>query len=433
MSVIIDIDHETNDLSQYTSSVTDSGDLSVAAAAALVGSYGLMAVLDDTTAIYGYKDFSTAPSLRARFYIDPNTLTMSDGNWLIINEVQDRTGYINYIVVYLYKTSGNYVLSFRAKNDANTEHFTDTCIISDAPHYVEYGMTRAIGESTNDGTVEWWVDGVSQGSTANIDNYTILGTATSRMYLGAILLSGSSVYDTIYFDDLKANDDGSEIGPASGGESESPSASESTSPSVSPSASESASISPSASESTSESASISPSASESASPSVSPSASQSASESASVSPSASESASESASPSTGYADFTRGDYAALPGDDTDLETAYTGQDETDVATENSVYVGQTMMGEYAIHQFKNFVGGNTTCSITCKGRSDLAPSSSTVTLEIYNRITTTWDELDTESGVGASEVFTLSANVPDLTNYKDASNVISCRVWQLGI
>jgi hypothetical protein len=41
MSIIINIDHETGDLTQYTSTVTDSGDLSVAVGAALAGKLDL--------------------------------------------------------------------------------------------------------------------------------------------------------------------------------------------------------------------------------------------------------------------------------------------------------------------------------------------------------------------------------------------------------
>lgn len=134
----------------------------------------------------------------------------------------------------------------------------------------------------------------------------------------------------------------------------------------------------------------------------------------------------------GYADFTRGNYANLPADDANLETAYAAQDITDVASQNSVYVGQAGVGEYMIHQYKNFVGDITEATVTCIGRSDRAPSVSTVYLQIYNRNTTTWDTIDTEGAAGASEDFTLTANVT-LTNYKDGSNVISCRVYQQAI
>lgn len=129
--------------------------------------------------------------------------------------------------------------------------------------------------------------------------------------------------------------------------------------------------------------------------------------------------------------YTRYDLAALPGDDTDLTTTYSDQDVIDVATEDSVYVDQDASGNfYAIHQFKNDVGSANSCILTWKGKTDTAPSSSTVHLEIYNRDTTVWDSVDTDSTTAANTDFTLTGTIPDLTDYKDVSNLISCRVYQ---
>ena len=174
-----------------------------------------------------------------------------------------------------------------------------------------------------------------------------------------------------------------------------------------------------------------PPESSSVSPSLSPSASSSASASASGSASASKSASASASasPSLGYTGYTRGDEATLPNDDTDLETTYDAQDITDVATDNGVRVGQTGTAEYMIHQYKNFVPTGT-CIIDWNGQSSLAPSSSTVFLQIYNRDTTAWETIDSNNAASAGTDFDLSASIGDLTNYKDSGNVISCRVYQ---
>ncbi len=49
--------------------------------AALVGSYGMQAVIDDTNALYVTDDTPNAePRYRARFYFDPNSITMAEGN-----------------------------------------------------------------------------------------------------------------------------------------------------------------------------------------------------------------------------------------------------------------------------------------------------------------------------------------------------------------
>ncbi len=235
-------------------------------------------------------------------------------------------------------------------------------------------------------------------------------------------------------------------------ESPSPSLSPSASPSLSPSASQSPSSSPSASQSpssspsASQSPSASPSASESRSPSLSPSASQSPSSSISASPSSSPSASESRSPSlspsaspsssvspspsTGYTDYTRGNYAALPTNDNDLETAYSAGDVTDVSSKNDVYVDQSATNGFMIHQFKEFVGEQVACQVEVEARSTLGCNLSTTYLQIYNHTTGSWVTIDSDNSTAADTDFTLISDVADLTDYKDSSNVISCRVYQ---
>lgn len=164
---------------------------------------------------------------------------------------------------------------------------------------------------------------------------------------------------------------------------------------------------------------------------MSPSAS--VSPSASASASLSPSASASPSPSAGYTGYTRGNYAALPTNDTDLETTYTAQDVTDVATSDNVRVNQAAQGEFAVHQFKNFVGAKTQVILTCETQTDFSPASSTVYLQIYNRITPGWETVASNNTSAANTDFTLTANMADLTNYKDGSNVISCRVYQQSV
>jgi len=51
-------------------------------------------------------------------------------------------------------------------------------------------------------------------------------------------------------------------------------------------------------------------------------------------------------------------------------------------------------------------------------------------LQIYNRDTPGWENVDTDSTTAADTDFILTGNIADLTNYKDGSNVISCRVYQ---
>lgn len=216
MAVVIDIDHETGDLTQYTSTVTDSGDLSVAAGAALaVTSYGLSCLLDDATAIYGIKSIASFVSqLRGRFYIDPNSLTMADSDSFEIFRWGQNGGSFSLIVaIYLiYTTATGYQLNIRAYNDAGGLYLNDTNNISDASHYVEFHVVKAATDVSSDGTAEWWIDGVSQGAASGADNYNRIGDYVTRCLIGAISNIDVSTSGTFYLDELIVNDDGSEIG-----------------------------------------------------------------------------------------------------------------------------------------------------------------------------------------------------------------------------
>jgi hypothetical protein len=172
---------------------------------------------------------------------------------------------------------------------------------------------------------------------------------------------------------------------------------------------------------------MSPSVSVSVSPSVS------ASVSPSVSPSASVSSSVSPSPSLGYQNYTRGDVANLPTNDTDLETVYTAQEETDVTIKNEVMITQTGTVQYMVHQFKEFVGANTQCRLECEAQTTLSPVASTVYLQVYNHVSLAWENIDSDSDSEINTDFTLQADIEDLTDYKDTSNIISCRVYQLAL
>ena len=115
-----------------------------------------------------------------------------------------------------------------------------------------------------------------------------------------------------------------------------------------------------------------------------------------------------------------------------METPYVTQDYLDVNVKDNVRVGQTATSEYTIHQFKDYVAVNS-CTLEWEGQTNLAPSSSTVYLQIFNRNTPAWETVDTDNTSNVDTDFTLTANIADLTNYKDVSNVVVCRVYQLAI
>jgi YD repeat-containing protein len=72
---------ESGNFSAWSAEVDAENDLNVTTGSALVGAQGMAALIDNTTAMYVRDDSpNNETRYRARFYFDPNTLTMADGN-----------------------------------------------------------------------------------------------------------------------------------------------------------------------------------------------------------------------------------------------------------------------------------------------------------------------------------------------------------------
>lgn len=217
MSVLFNIDHSTGDLSQYTSTVTDSGDLSVTSGAALAGTnYGLSCLIDDTTAIFGRIHLAGAVTqTRLRFYFDPNSLTMANNNTFILAYFAQNGGSFlrTWYLDFRYLSATGYRLILRGLTDGGSVPVNDVCDISDAPHYIEIHSVRAATDVSADGTLQWWVDGVDQGTFTGIDNYNLFADYNGRFIVGATADLDTGTSGTFYLDEFKANDDGSVIGP----------------------------------------------------------------------------------------------------------------------------------------------------------------------------------------------------------------------------
>jgi hypothetical protein len=216
MAIIIDIDHEANDLSEYTTTVTDSGDLSAAADAALAGtSYGLSVLIDDNTAIYGQyalsSPYSTTGITRVRVYFDPNTLTMThnDQFYMVIlyTGATSRVANLN-----VQMNSGFYRVLVTLVDDAAADNNASAVTVSDAPHYIEFMLTRASSNVASDGRLDWWIDGSVQTAITGKDNYDRFANF-GTLRVGAVTGIDTGTRGTLYVDQIVVRDDNTEIGP----------------------------------------------------------------------------------------------------------------------------------------------------------------------------------------------------------------------------
>ena len=147
MSVIFAAQMEA-DFSEFTSETDTDSHLNWSASAALAGTAGGMAMqIADTTAAYCTKTgLSISGSIvRARIYIDPNSMTMGNGEdftvFLGYSDVGDILG-----IHFGYLTASGYFTRVMIKTDAGAPNYSVTCNITDAPHCIEALWTRA----TND-------------------------------------------------------------------------------------------------------------------------------------------------------------------------------------------------------------------------------------------------------------------------------------------
>jgi hypothetical protein len=179
--------------------VTDGGDLSVTTAAALVGARGMQAVVDNNTAIYVTDDTPNAEArYRARFYFDPNSILMSNGNEHII--FYGYNGTTTAVVrIDLRRSSSQYQLRAGLMSDSGSWSMGAWTTITDARHWLELDWRASTASGANNGALTFWIDGTQITNLTGINNDT---HRIDRARLGAVAGIDSGTRGTYYFDDF---------------------------------------------------------------------------------------------------------------------------------------------------------------------------------------------------------------------------------------
>ena len=201
---------ESGNLSAWSSSLTDAGDLSVTGAAAMVSSNGMRAVIDDNNSIYVTDDRPAAERrYRARFYFDPNSIPMVSGNAHFI--LKGFAGTATEILLMEFRQSaGAYQIRTSLVNDASTWTHTNWFTISDASHFIEFDWWAATAVGANNGGLTLWIDGAQQANLTTVDNDTRL---IDRVRLGALAGIDAGTRGSYYFDAFESRRQ-TYIGPA---------------------------------------------------------------------------------------------------------------------------------------------------------------------------------------------------------------------------
>jgi len=192
---------ESGNLSAWSSNTTDGGDLSVGPTAALTGAHGLLAVIDDNNAIYLTDETPNAESrYRARFYFDPNSITMANNNAHYI--FYGYTGTSTVVLQIEFRlTKGSYQLRAALRNDANSWTTSSWFTINDVSHFIEVDWRSSTAVGANNGGLTLWIDGTQRANLIGVDNDT---RRIDRIQLGAVAGIDSGTRGTYYFDGFES-------------------------------------------------------------------------------------------------------------------------------------------------------------------------------------------------------------------------------------
>lgn len=188
---------ETGTLAAWSAS-SNGGSLSVTTAAALAGSSrGLRVAITSNTATYLTDLTPTSETrYRARFYFDPNSISMSGGNAHYIFYGDSGTSTVA-VYIEFRRASGQYQLRAGILNDGSSYSVTNWNTITDAPHSVEIDWRRATAARANNGGLTFWIDGVQRANISGIDNDT---RRIDGVRLGAVAGIDSGTRGAYYFD-----------------------------------------------------------------------------------------------------------------------------------------------------------------------------------------------------------------------------------------
>ena len=203
---------ESGDLSAWSSSSTDGGDLSAASAAALQGAYGLQAVIDDNTRLLVVDESPEAePRYRARFYFDPNSIPMEEGD---AHSILHANQGISTVVldVEVRFSGGTYELRASALEDSAAWSSTAFYALADEPHVIELDWQAASAPGVLDGSLTLWIDGDQKEILSGLDNGL---QQVDRVRLGPVAGIDTGTRGTYYFDAFESRRE-TYIGPVAG-------------------------------------------------------------------------------------------------------------------------------------------------------------------------------------------------------------------------
>ena len=175
--------------------------------AAAVGAWGMQVFVDDKSnnAVLFHAPSTAQPHYSARFYLDPNSISIPDETGFVIFAGTDD-GYV--FLLYLVRLDDDYALMLVTKDDYGANHYGQIVYIADDWQAVEIEFQAASAQYADDGFLKMWIDDTLVDDIDDLDLDTL---AIGEIELGSILGIPSGVDGSIYFDAFKSHA-GSHIG-----------------------------------------------------------------------------------------------------------------------------------------------------------------------------------------------------------------------------
>lgn len=192
-------DFEAGNLNAWSALVDSGNKLSVTSASALHGTKGLATLIDNTNDKYLVDlNVNDESSYRARFYLDPNSLTMASADTFSVFSGRNSAGSAFHVQLN-YSSSSGYRIRTQMYNDAGTVLNGSWVNISDGSHSIEVYWKAATAAGANDGFITLWIDGTVSGSQTLVDNDT---KRIGEARFGAVANLDPGTSGTFYLDDF---------------------------------------------------------------------------------------------------------------------------------------------------------------------------------------------------------------------------------------
>ena len=195
---------ERGNLNAWSSSQTDSGDLSVSTDAAIVDDFGLQATINDTNPLY-LTDLSPADEnhYRARFYFDPNSISMADGDEHVIFQAFDND-VTPVIRVSFRRDSNSYWMNGAFLQDNGEWVESNWLSLTDSIHAIEIDWRPADCDECYNGLLLMWLDDQKLVDLYGYDNQTY---RVDSVRLGAVEGLDPDTSGVYYIDAFKSRND----------------------------------------------------------------------------------------------------------------------------------------------------------------------------------------------------------------------------------